>query len=161
VYPEVSDITHEMLFCVMPPRRRLAELKAQLAGGKAAGTAAGKEASVSAEARAAAERQEDGAGAGGQRSDAGGQKSDAAGVTEDGESEEGGEFVDPFASLTGRAKKLAELRQKLQQSRKANQAAVIAEKKRQKVSGATAQWLVTTYISGVCLCHSGLTVKWC
>lgn len=55
-------------------------------------------------------------------------------MTEGGEDEEGPDYVDPFASLTGRAKKLAELRQKLQQSRKANQAAVIAEKKRQKVS---------------------------
>ncbi|KAL6762226.1 cyclophilin-like domain-containing protein [Haematococcus lacustris] len=43
-----------------------------------------------------------------------------------------GEGADPYASLSSRQRKLLELRQKLQQSRKANQAAVISEKKREK-----------------------------
>ncbi len=44
------------------------------------------------------------------------------------------EGVDPFAGMNARQRKLYELRQRLQQSRKANQTAVVAEKKRQKVS---------------------------
>ncbi|GAX82144.1 hypothetical protein CEUSTIGMA_g9572.t1 [Chlamydomonas eustigma] len=52
----------------------------------------------------------------------------------DGEEEEGDlvEGVDPYANMNERQKKLYELRQRLQQCRKANQTAVVAEKKRQK-----------------------------
>lgn len=53
------------------------------------------------------------------------------------EQQDGGEEgvvqgADPTAGMSAREKKLYELRQKLQQSRKANQNAVIAEKKRQR-----------------------------
>lgn len=41
--------------------------------------------------------------------------------------------ADPYAGMSERQRKLAELRQKMAQCRKANQNAVIAEKKRQKV----------------------------
>lgn len=43
------------------------------------------------------------------------------------------EGVDPYAGMNDRQRKLYELRQRLQQCRKANQTAVVQEKKRQKV----------------------------
>ena len=43
--------------------------------------------------------------------------------------------ADPFAGLSARQRKLMELRQKLQQCRKANEHAVIAERKRMQVRG--------------------------
>lgn len=55
-----------------------------------------------------------------------GGEEDAAGAA----AEEGG---DPYANMSARQRKLHNLRLKLGQSRKANQAAVIAEKKREKV----------------------------
>ena len=49
------------------------------------------------------------------------------------EEEEGGrEIFDPTSGMNDRQKKLYELRQRLQQCRKANQTAVVAEKKKQK-----------------------------
>ncbi|KXZ55225.1 hypothetical protein GPECTOR_3g367 [Gonium pectorale] len=59
--------------------------------------------------------------------------------TEEGEDEPGSggvEGADPFAGLSAKQRKLMELRQRLQQCRKQNQHAVIAEKKRQKSPGA-------------------------
>ena len=41
--------------------------------------------------------------------------------------------MDPYAGMNDRQRKLYELRQRLQQCRKANQTAVVQEKKRQKV----------------------------
>ncbi|GLC37960.1 hypothetical protein PLESTB_001498000 [Pleodorina starrii] len=55
-----------------------------------------------------------------------------------GPGEDGGgvEGADPYAGLSAKQRKLLELRQRLQQCRKQNQNAVIAEKKRQKSPGA-------------------------
>jgi hypothetical protein len=44
--------------------------------------------------------------------------------------------VDPFAGMSERERKLAELQARLRQSRKANQNAVIAERRREKVGTA-------------------------
>jgi len=52
---------------------------------------------------------------------------------EEDEGDEPEEGVDPFAGMNDRQKKLYELRQRLQQCRKANQSAVVQEKKRTKV----------------------------
>jgi hypothetical protein len=41
--------------------------------------------------------------------------------------------VDPYAGMSERERKLAELQARLRQSRKANQNAVIAERRREKV----------------------------
>lgn len=53
----------------------------------------------------------------------------------EGEGEDDGEGADPTEGMSARQRKLFELRAKLQQCRKANQSAVIAEKKRLKVRG--------------------------
>ena len=59
----------------------------------------------------------------------------SAGDDDDDDGGGGGEEdgVDPYAGMNDRQKKLYELRQRLQQCRKANQSAVVQEKKRQKV----------------------------
>ncbi|GFR39622.1 hypothetical protein Agub_g86 [Astrephomene gubernaculifera] len=60
--------------------------------------------------------------------------------TEEGDEEAAGdggvEGADPYAGMSAKQRKLLELRQRLQQCRKQNQNAVIAEKKRQKSPGA-------------------------
>jgi protein subunit release factor A len=50
--------------------------------------------------------------------------------------------VDPYAGMSERERKLAELQARLRQSRKANQNAVIAERRREKV--------------GTAGCHAGI-----
>lgn len=129
-------------------RKRLAELKAQLAGSKAAGGAAVAGGSQQGDAAAAHGRSE-------QQEPAG--PSSGAGE-EDGE-EAGGvpEGADPYEGMSARQRKLHELRAKLQQCRKANQSAVIAEKKRNKVCGG---WGCAVCIVGGMACSSGICSCW-
>jgi cyclophilin family peptidyl-prolyl cis-trans isomerase len=87
------------------------------AGAAAAATTAAKEAAAAAAAAA-----------GEPPSSRGGEEEEQQ---PDGEAVQG---ADPTAGMTAREKKMYELRQKLQQSRKANQNAVIAEKKRQRAT---------------------------
>lgn len=47
---------------------------------------------------------------------------------------ENGAVADPFVDMNPRQRKLYELKQKMQQARKANENAIIAERKRQRVS---------------------------
>jgi len=68
---------------------------------------------------------------------AGASGGDAAADDEDEEGGAAGGGVDPFAGLSGRQRKLLEIKQKLQQGRKANEHAVIAERKRMQVRGAS------------------------
>ena len=60
---------------------------------------------------------------------------DGEGAQGDGEEggEGDGEVADPYAGMSARQRKLHDLRQKLQQCRKANEHAIIAERKRMKV----------------------------
>jgi hypothetical protein len=67
---------------------------------------------------------------------AGGGEEDAAAAAaagSDGEEEEGA-GGDPYAGMNPRQRKLYELKQKMQQARKANENAIIAERKRMRVS---------------------------
>mmetsp|Transcript_29203 Transcript_29203/g.64548 ORF Transcript_29203/g.64548 Transcript_29203/m.64548 type:complete len:498 (-) Transcript_29203:188-1681(-) len=107
-------------------RRRLAELKAPLqpSGQQAKAAAAdGAAASKGDAAPEQATRPDDGAAA------AAGGGAEMSGEDEDEALPEG---ADPYANMNPRQRKLYELRQKMQQCRKANQSAVIAEKKRNK-----------------------------
>lgn len=60
-----------------------------------------------------------------------GASSAAAGA---GDAGDGQAVGDPYANMTPKQRKLHELKQKLQQARKANENAIIAERKRQRVS---------------------------
>jgi hypothetical protein len=63
----------------------------------------------------------------------------AAGDDEDAAAAEDGEGGggDPYAGMNARQRKLYELKQKMQQARKANENAIIAERKRQRVRGSS------------------------
>ena len=50
------------------------------------------------------------------------------------------EGANPYANMSARQRKMYELRQKLQQCRKANQTAVVAEKKRQSGKVGEGSW---------------------
>lgn len=67
--------------------------------------------------------------------DAGGSDEDEDAAAADGEGGGGG---DPYAGMNPRQRKLYELKQKMQQARKANENAIIAERKRMRVS----RWLL-------------------
>jgi hypothetical protein len=110
-------------------RRRLEQIKQRGGGGRAAaveggggggGGQPGKRVREEAEAEAAAAEP---------RSTAAGEDAGEEG----GEATAGG--ADPFAGMSARQRKLIELRSKLQQCRKANEHAVIAERKRMQVGG--------------------------
>lgn len=134
-------------------RQRLAALKAQQqqqqpAGGRRpAGGAAAAQPEVQAAAAAAVAQPPAAAGrAAGEAAEDDGtaEGDDAAGVS------------DPYAGMSARERKLHELRGKLQQCRKANQNAVIAEKRRERLpppgddSSQTAQlkWCVAVLLPG-------------
>lgn len=63
--------------------------------------------------------------------------------------------VDPYAGMTKRERKLAELQARLRQSRKANQNAVIAERRREKVDVCL---LVSALHHGDTLCDGGTCI---
>lgn len=71
----------------------------------------------------------------------------AEGISEDGDQQQavdaGAEGADPYAGMSARQRKLHELKQKLQQSRKANENAIIAERKRMK-----ARWMLLNSMLG-------------
>lgn len=71
-----------------------------------------------------------GAGTGGADACAGVSAAGDGGVSED--EDDAIEGVDPYAGMSARERKLHELRARLQQCRRANQTAVVAEKKRLK-----------------------------
>mmetsp|Transcript_20064 Transcript_20064/g.34528 ORF Transcript_20064/g.34528 Transcript_20064/m.34528 type:complete len:500 (+) Transcript_20064:207-1706(+) len=101
-------------------RKRLEELKSQLAGGgsRTGARGTGQQGQEGAETSDSRQQPEESTGPSGMDAD------------EDEFQGDGG--TDPFQGLNPRQRKLAELRQKLGQCRKANQVAVIAEKKRLK-----------------------------
>lgn len=65
---------------------------------------------------------------------AAGEDGTGEGVAAEGDDGGGGAVGDPYAGMNARERKLYELKQKMQQARKANENAVIAERKRQRVS---------------------------
>jgi hypothetical protein len=73
---------------------------------------------------------------------AGGSSGDDAAAAEG----DGGGGGDPHAGMNPRQRKLYELKQKMQQARKANENAIIAERKRMRVSG----WCSTWVLAWVC-----------
>jgi hypothetical protein len=83
-----------------------------------------------------------------------------AGSGAEAEGEEGSEAADPYAGMSARQRKLHDLRQKLQQCRKANEHAIIAERKRMKVRGCVSlqQGLVEVRVSYQCSC-AGLVLN--
>ena len=75
-----------------------------------------------------------------------GAAADAAAAGGSGGGEDGGGGGDPFEGLSARQRKLLELRQKLSQCRKANEHAVIAERKRMQVCS----FCLLVWLLGVC-----------
>lgn len=66
------------------------------------------------------------------------QAGDGEEAEDGGEGGEGGEFVDPTAGMSGRQKKLFQLQQRMKAARKANEHAVVIEKRKQAAKKADA-----------------------
>lgn len=84
----------------------------------------------------------------------GGGEEDAAAAASDGEEEGAG--GDPYAGMNPRQRKLYELKQKMQQARKANENAIIAERKRMRVRGVRVEGVTKR----VLVAAAGLGVLW-
>jgi hypothetical protein len=120
-------------------RRRLEQIKQRVGGvGRAPAAAAADEdeggGGGGGAARAKRAREEHEAAAAAPASGNGGAGEEDGG-DEGGAAAEDGGSGDPFAGMSARQRKLMELRSKLQQCRKANEHAVIAERKRMQVGG--------------------------
>ncbi|KAG1677926.1 hypothetical protein FOA52_001344 [Chlamydomonas sp. UWO 241] len=119
-------------------RRRLAEMREAAAAKSGAPATPLPDDDEEEEGAGPSSRGGGGGGGGGGGTSAGG--ASAAGGDEDGDGDDDGgdsdgdgmEGVDPYAGMSARERKLHELRARLQQCRKANQTAVVDEKKRQK-----------------------------
>jgi hypothetical protein len=105
-------------------------------------------------ADAAGDSQAAAAAAADQADGAGGSSGDDAAAAEEDEGVGG----DPYAGMNSRQRKLYELKQKMQQARKANENAIIAERKRMRVSCWCAKWVACPAGRGFpCACRTLLS----
>jgi hypothetical protein len=118
-------------------RARLAALRQQEQQQKQAKPAAAAAAAADSDGEQQQQQAASGSGRGAAAAEAAGDDDAAAAADEEAYAAgdgEGGGGGDPYAGMNARQRKLYELKQKMQQARKANENAIIAERKRQRVS---------------------------